>query len=291
MSDRARTLGGYQLWGDIWIRSGWRVQRRASDGACRLIDPSNCLAAAGDEAACRAAALLLAPAPSDATEAVILLHGMGRTRGMMRRLGEALSASGYAVANLGYPSLRASLPDHAALVRSVAEGLAADGATTIHVVGHSLGGLVAREAMACPAPEGFRWGRLVTMGTPHRGAALADALAHLGLYRAVAGGCGQSVTTRAAASLPVPAGIEIGAVAGGTGGARGMNPFLPGDNDMVVKVSEARPPSGEADFLLLRRASHSFIPSRPDAIAAALSFIATGRLAAGPSCRPVRLTS
>jgi pimeloyl-ACP methyl ester carboxylesterase len=201
---------------------------------------------------------------------------------MMRRLEAAFGEAGYAVANLGYPSLRAPLEEHAALVRSVAAGLAADGARSIHAVGHSLGGLVARVAMSGPPPEEARWGRLVTMGTPHRGAALADALSDLALYRAVSGGCGQSVTTRLAAGIPVPPGIEIGAIAGGTGGGRGMNPLLGGDNDMIVRVDEARPPAGEADFLLLPLVSHSFMPSRGDAVAAALSFIATGRLGPVP---------
>lgn len=280
MSGGKRTLGGIQLWGDLWIRSGWRVQRRVTDGACRLLDGDNRLTATGTEDECRAAAVCLAPARPVAAEGVILLHGMARTRRMMSRLEGAFSEAGYAVANLGYPSLRAPLEDHAAMALSVAAGLAADGAGVVHAVGHSLGGLVARKAMSNPAPEGASWGRLVTLGTPHRGAALADAISDLPLYRKISGDCGQSVTTHLATSIPVPMGVEIGALAGGTGKKMGMNPFLDGDNDMIVRVAEARPPSGESDFRLLRLASHSFMPSRRDAVDATLSFIATGRLAA-----------
>ena len=37
-------------------------------------------------------------------ECVILLHGLARTENSMQRLEERLSASGYGVANIGYPS-------------------------------------------------------------------------------------------------------------------------------------------------------------------------------------------
>jgi hypothetical protein len=67
---------------------------------------------------------------------------------------------------------------------------------------------------------------------------------------------------------------EIAVIAGGTG-RRGYNPFLPGDNDGIVMVEEARLPG--AQFRIMP-CLHTFLPSQPAVRQAALGFIGTGRL-------------
>ncbi len=51
------------------------------------------------------------------------------------------------------------------------------------------------------------------------------------------------------ARFPVPKG-EFGIIAGGRGGPTGYNPWLAGDNDLVVSVESTRLP-GAADFAVL----------------------------------------
>jgi hypothetical protein len=77
----------------------------------------------------------------------------------------------------------------------------------------------------------------------------------------------------------VPA-TEIAVIAGGNGGA-GYNPFLDGDNDGVVTVSETRLPGMETDFLMLR-SMHARLPLQRDAMAATVRFLDTGRLDGPP---------
>lgn len=271
------TLGGYQIWSDIWVRSGWRVQQSTVTEAVRLLDPGRRVAATGTQAACLAAGLALAPA-IDGERAVILLHGIGRGRHVMRRLERAVAQAGFAVANIGYPSLRRPLDHHAGAVRSVARGLQQDGATEVALIGHSLGGLIARTAASHAAADGWKLGRIVLLGSPAQGSAFAEALKDVPLYQLVAGDCGQTVTPAEAAKVPVPE-AEIAIVAGGNG-KQGFNPLLRGDNDGVVTVAETRLPGAEADFLLVP-ALHTLLPIHKAAIAATVRFLQTGRLA-GP---------
>ena len=271
-----RTLGGYQAWSDVWIRSGWRVQRHATTGTHRLLDPANRCHMTGAPDACLDAARRSAPS-AGYDRAVILLHGMGRWRRLMAPLEAALRRTGWATANVGYASLRSSFEDHVAAISLIARALHEDGARQVALVGHSLGGLIARAAMAHAAQEGWTPGRLVLLGSPARGAALADRLLRYRVYRALSGDCGLAVAPARAARVPMPD-AEIGVIAGGTGG-HGYNPLLQGDNDLVVTVAETRLWGAEADFLRLP-VTHAFLARHKVAITAVCGFLETGRFPA-----------
>lgn len=272
MTRPARTLGGWQFWTDVWVRSGWRVQEHAATRIARLLDPADRRHEYGSLDVCLVAAAQMAQ--SVGTErGVILLHGLGRTRRMMAPLAAALQACGWAVATLGYASLRRPFDDHVAAVASVARALQDDGAGRIALVGHSLGGLIARAAAARAGTEGWTADRLVLIGSPAFGSAVAERLKGLAAFRAVMGDCGQAVTPARAAVVPVPD-LPIGIIAGGNG-RRGTNPFLAGDNDGLVTVAETRLPGAETEFLLVP-AVHTFLARHPDVIAASRRFLATG---------------
>ncbi len=271
-----RTLGGYQIWTDVWVRSGWRVQRRTVTGAVRVLDPARRVVATGPLPHCLAAAQAMAPS-AGRDRAVILLHGLGQGRFVMRRMERMLGAAGWAVANVGYPSLRRPLEDHAEAVRHVARALHDDGARQVALVGHSLGGLIALTAAAHAARDGWPLGRIVLIGSPAQGSAIANRMKNFPPFRLLAGDCGQAVTPAEAAKIPIPP-AEIAVIAGGNG-RRGFNPFLKGDNDGIVSVAETRLPGAETDFLLLP-AVHTMLPRRRATAAATLRFLESGRLGA-----------
>jgi len=81
----------------------------------------------------------------DASECVILLHGLGRFRQSMRGLEHYLKSIGYATVNLAYPSTTKSIETIAEthLARAV-QLCEENGAEMIHFIGHSLGGLIVR---------------------------------------------------------------------------------------------------------------------------------------------------
>jgi pimeloyl-ACP methyl ester carboxylesterase len=100
---------------------------------------------------------------------VLLLHGYAMGRGTMIVVGNHLAREqGAPVVALGYGWLF-SMDRAARRVAAEASRLAREaGVPLVDVVAHSLGGLVARHARELA--EGAAIGRIVTLGTPHRGA-------------------------------------------------------------------------------------------------------------------------
>ncbi len=88
-----------------------------------------------------------------------------------------------------------------------------------------------------------------------------------------------NLTPEEVAKVPSPT-IEFGIIAGGSDGGKGegYNPLLPGDDDGVVSVDEAKL-DGAKDFLVLK-ALHSFIMDADDTREAVLRFLSRGRFTA-----------
>ncbi len=261
-----RFTQGFGPWSDVWIRSGWHLQIHCVSGQARVLDPARHIAYAGTQTDCLDLIGRRAPA-SGRRRAAVLLHGILHYPGIMARAATALEQAGWAVANLAYPSTRLPVSAHASFASRAARALADDGATEVSFVGHSLGGLIARAAMAQAAQDGWRPGRLVLIGSPIAGSAMARTLRHLPGYETLLGKCGISLTQ----SREAPASLarDVAVIAGGTGG-RGFNPLLIGDNDFTVTVAETRLPDAAS---LLVRAVHNALPKRPEVVAATLDFL------------------
>jgi triacylglycerol lipase len=263
-------LAERQRWADIWVRSGWRVREHVWSDEAELLDPADKVVLRGTPHDCLEAGMRQAP-ESKSRQAVVLMHGLGRSRRSMRHIAARLEEAGLAVANIDYPSLYRPVEAHAEQALGVAHALVEDGAESVGFAGHSLGGLVGRTAMA----DGWPGSRAVLIGAPNHGALLAGWLSQLPFYDMITGAGGQTVTPNGAAQIPVPK-VEIGVIAGGTGGF-GFNPWLGEDNDGVVRVSETRLDEAEADFRLIH-SLHAVMAKNRDVIASTLAFLTTGRL-------------
>ena len=217
-----------------------------------------------------------------ADDGVLLLHGIARTSASMRAMQRALEAAGYSVLNLDYRSRHLPLDALADAIHPPVSRFAAAVPGAVHVVAHSMGGLLTRVYLARRRPA--RLGRIVMLGTPNNGSELADMLCAWPLYRAVFGLAGQQLVTAQGADLLSLLGMadyEVGIVAGN----RPLNPLaaarlLPGPNDGKVTVASTRL-AGMADHLVIRT-SHTRLPSHPDAVAAALRFLRNGTFGAAP---------
>jgi pimeloyl-ACP methyl ester carboxylesterase len=105
---------------------------------------------------------------------VLLVHGYGGDKSDWFRLSEALADAGFGhVTTFEYDSLTLSIPAAARrLDRAVRRIVAETGAPGVHVIGHSLGGLVLRYAVTVSGIDPLVHGA-VTVATPHGGCALA----------------------------------------------------------------------------------------------------------------------
>ena len=103
---------------------------------------------------------------------VLLVHGYGCNSGYWAALMPLLDAARISHAGIDLEPAGGDIDDFAALLEERVEALcAATGACRVAIVGHSMGGLVARAWMRRHGTA--RAARIVTLGTPHHGTALA----------------------------------------------------------------------------------------------------------------------
>jgi pimeloyl-ACP methyl ester carboxylesterase len=106
---------------------------------------------------------------------VLLVHGYAGTGSVWTPLRRALAEAGFGhVVSLNYNSFAADpMAVSAELTHQALRALAAAGAPRVHLVGHSLGGLIVCCALARSAALSSRTASAVTIASPHRGALLA----------------------------------------------------------------------------------------------------------------------
>ena len=281
------TLGGMQFWGDVYYRAGWKIQQNVLSGHFRLLNPSSLRFASGPLQRCKLmmeAIVEQQKLPLDRGKAVILLHGIGRSSRSFSVMANALKEDGYTVIPFEYPSTRVSMEQSAEFLNSLIKSLT--NVDSIDFVVHSMGGLVVRTYLKHCSPD-TRIRHLVMLGTPNRGAEMADMLQYSRLYRIVYGPAGRQLVTNdesPISKLPTPD-FPFGIIAGGKGTATGFNPLLPGDDDGTVTVESARLP-GAADYLRVPRI-HSFLMNDETVIAATLSFLKNERFSNSREPTPI----
>ncbi|QHQ35702.1 esterase/lipase family protein [Algicella marina] len=176
---------------------------------------------------------------------VLLLHGMARTPISLWPMERALAAEGFATSSIWYRSNVGRLAEiEARLVEDIPE------TGRVHMVGHSLGGLLALHLMSRVEPS--RRGRIVQLGSPNLGSPLASKFNALELL------LGPILRDLERGSTPDTR-LDVAAIAG-TAGPSALNAVsgLSGPNDGIVTVRSAfaaAPPSRRSTYPVL----HSFM--------------------------------
>ena len=109
-------------------------------------------------------------------DVVVLVHGLLATTIVMRSLARSLGGVFSGVVNWGYESLWSPIERHGRQLAELLEQLDKDDAhNRIHLVTHSMGGIIGRIALAEYMPR--RFGRFVMIAPPNRGSHIAARLA------------------------------------------------------------------------------------------------------------------
>jgi pimeloyl-ACP methyl ester carboxylesterase len=106
---------------------------------------------------------------------VLLVHGYGATESVWTPLRRALAEAGFGhIVSFNYNSFAADpVAVSAELTQQALRALAAAGAPRIHLIGHSLGGLIVRCALTASGALSSQTASAVTIASPHRGAWMA----------------------------------------------------------------------------------------------------------------------
>jgi pimeloyl-ACP methyl ester carboxylesterase len=201
-------------------------------------------------------------------EAVLLLHGAWMNRWVMSYLALALRREGFAAQTLSYRTMRDTLEEH---LLHMATRIAVLEAPRVHLVGHSLGGVIVLRYLQRGADKRVR--RAVLLGAPVAGCRAAEDLARH------AGGellLGKSLGVwREPVDVSVAPRFEIGAIAGTVAlGLGRMVTRLPKPNDGVVCVDETKFPALR-DHLALP-VGHTLMLASPSIARQTAAFLRTG---------------
>ncbi len=209
-------------------------------------------------------------------ECVILLHGLCRTSRSMAPMERALSQAGYRVLNVDYPSRTAvieKLSDDA-IGHAVAD-CEKSGATKIHFVTHSLGGILVRSYLQRHVIPNL--GRVVMLAPPNQGSEVVDKLGSWWIFKKLNGPAGNELGTDAN-SVPNklgPAHFCVGIIAGDRSINWINSVLIPGPDDGKVSVERTKL-AGMSDYIVIH-ATHPLIMRNRTAIRQTMEFLKTGR--------------
>ena len=268
-----KTMGGKQMWADVYLYGGWRIQRHVVTQHCRLLDAGDVRQAWGTEADCIVAleqARKSGRASLHSKRLCILIHGYLRAKESFASLQSRLENEGFEVYAINYPSswhdLNLLTTNTAALIKRVSRDF-----EQVNIVTHSMGGIIARKALSASPPKGN--GRLVMLAPPNQGAHMADLLLSWWPSQHVTGPAGKELVTKAssfARNAGAPS-CPFLIIAGGRGDNTGYNPALPGDDDGVVSVQETQL-AGATEHVVVP-ALHTFLMNNDEAIQKTVDFL------------------
>ncbi len=212
----------------------------------------------------------------EATECVILLHGLARTSSSMADLHRALEQAGFRVARIDYPSRKQPIEELAA--PAIDAGLAEcteQQTSRVHLVTHSMGGILFRHYVNEHGADAFT--RTVMLAPPNKGSEAVDALRDVPGFQWLNGPAGLQLGT-GADSVPLslgPASSDVGIIAGTFSINVVLSTYLPDPDDGKVSVESTRL-DGMCAHLQVD-VSHPFIMENDTVLPEIISYLQTGR--------------
>jgi len=167
----------------------------------------------------------------------LFVHGMGRSSLSGWRLLVRLKALGITPHAFGYVATFQNFGSIRKRLVTKIHTLSADGDYVL--IGHSLGGVLLRAAVASLPAGTRRPRRIFLLGSPIKPARLAQKLQRNWIFRVLAGDCGQLLASPTRMEQIEASPVPTTSILGVTGWKGRLNPFNGEMNDGIVSVSEA----------------------------------------------------
>ena len=208
------------------------------------------------------------------TDHIILLHGLWMRGFALALLHKRMADAGFAVDRFDYMSVVAT---QERIVERLHAHMQRYGSGPVHLVGHSLGGLLALQA--CREAAELPPGRIVCLGSPVKGSAAARGFAGFGQGGEALLGHNRDLLENGLERWD--GAREVGMIAGRVPiGLGAMLAHMEGEHDGTVAVAETQLP-GLTDHCVVET-SHTGLVLSADAARQAVHFLQHGRFAAAP---------
>ena len=218
--------------------------------------------------------LFLFPLSANASDCVILLHGLARTDGSMSRLEKVLEKNNYKVANISYPSRNYEIDQLAEKTIPKALSLCKD-SPSVNFVTHSMGGILVRQYLKNEKIENLK--HVVMLGPPNQGSEIVDKMSKIPGFKSINGPAGLQLGTTEV-SVPStlgPANFSLGIVAGTKSINLFLSAMLPKPNDGKVSVKSTKL-EGMKDHVSMP-VTHPFMMRNKKVINQVLYFLENGK--------------
>ena len=211
------TMGGSQLWEDVFFYQKWRIQRNYRTKEYRLLDPWDIQRHSGGFENCRRAFLdyiEIYEISRQRGHMVIMLHGLGDSKNIFKPLWRAVLKEGMMAAAINYPSTRKRIDSHVRQLEFLLNHL--EDVQEVSFVTKGVGGIVLRKLMALESPwqKKLKIRRIVQVCPPNQGSRLFAKLEKYSFFRWLLGPILKEVSPNNMIFIPnFPKGTEFGIIA------------------------------------------------------------------------------
>ncbi len=228
--------------------------------------------------ACASTGLVaLSTAALDRGDCVVLVHGLWRNGFAMRSIEKMLGEQGFYTVSIDYPSTSMPIPEISEQYLG-AQGVdlcRANNSPRIHLVTHSMGGIVARHYLQTHhLPEGSR---VVMLSPPNQGSEFSEKFAGQWWFDALVGPAGSSLTRTESGIIDQlePISEPVGIVAAYRDWSAWPDSWLPAPNDGTVSVASMV--LEEMDDFVLVNSGHSMMRYNDSVHQHIVNFLNEGR--------------
>lgn len=191
-------------------------------------------------------------------ECVVLVHGLWRSGFAMRSIASNLEDNGYQTVSVDYPSTQSKIPElvQGYLLTSYEE-CKQTGAKKIHLVSHSMGGILIRQFLQNHSlPKGSK---VVMLSPPNQGSELSEKFGSSWWYQWVVGPAGVSLSNTQQGIISKLDAIDepVGIIAAYRDWSVWPNSWLPQPNDGTVSVESMK--LAEMDDFILVNSGHAMM--------------------------------